>query len=246
MNIELIYVLIAIGVGFGATLVMDLWGIFVKHTFNIPSPNYCFVGRWLRYMPEGVFLHSSIAAAPQKPAECTVGWIAHYAMGVIFALTLVLLPLLSGCGSPRFCGRWSWALLPSQSHFLSCSRHSGWASRLRRRQTLLKPGSEASRITLCSGSAYIFQHWLSASCSRLMPNMKYKGSCHCGRVAFEVEGEIKGSPTFPSSGQPYCSEPCRQLSLVDRPWPKSARITSTIPFFGLPKGSPTVLCRRVQ
>ena len=91
MNIELIYVLIAIGVGFGATLVMDLWGIFLKHTFNIPSPNYCFVGRWLRYMPEGVFRHSSIAAAPQKPAECAVGWIAHYAIGVIFALALVLL-----------------------------------------------------------------------------------------------------------------------------------------------------------
>ena len=42
-------------------------------------------------MPEGIFRHSSIAAAPQKPAECTVGWIAHYAIGVIFALTLVLL-----------------------------------------------------------------------------------------------------------------------------------------------------------
>ena len=26
-----------------------------------------------------------------------------------------------------------------------------------------------------------------------MPNMKYKGSCRCGRVAFEVEGEIKGA-----------------------------------------------------
>ena len=90
MNIELIYVLIAIGVGFGATLVMDLWGIFLKHTFNIPSPNYCFVGRWLRYMPEGVSRHSSIAA-PQKPAECAVGWIAYYAIGVIFALALVLL-----------------------------------------------------------------------------------------------------------------------------------------------------------
>jgi Protein of unknown function (DUF2938) len=91
MNIELIYVLIAIAVGFGATLVMDLWGIFLKHTFNIPSPNYCFVGRWLCYMPEGIFRHSSIAAAPQKPAECPVGWIAHYAIGVIFALALVLL-----------------------------------------------------------------------------------------------------------------------------------------------------------
>lgn len=91
MNIELIYVLISIVVGFGATLVMDLWSIFLKRTFNIPSPNYCFVGRWLLYMPEGVFRHSSIAAAPQKPAECVIGWIAHYAIGVIFALALVLL-----------------------------------------------------------------------------------------------------------------------------------------------------------
>jgi hypothetical protein len=23
--------------------------------------------------------------------------------------------------------------------------------------------------------------------------MKYKGSCHCGRIAFEVEGELKGA-----------------------------------------------------
>jgi hypothetical protein len=91
MNIELIDALIAIAVGFGATLVMDLWSIFLKFSFNIPFPNYCFVGRWLRYMPEGVFRHSSIAAAPKKPAECTVGWIAHYAIGVIFALALVLL-----------------------------------------------------------------------------------------------------------------------------------------------------------
>jgi DUF2938 family protein len=91
MNSELVYVLIAVAVGLGATLVMDLWGIFLKHTFNIPSSNYCLVGRWLRYMPEGIFRHSSIAATPQKPAECAVGWIAHYAIGVMFALALVLL-----------------------------------------------------------------------------------------------------------------------------------------------------------
>jgi len=96
MNIELIHVLIAIAVGFGATLVMDLWGIFLKHAFNVPSSNYCFVGRWLCYMPDGIFLHKSIAAAPQKPAECAVGWIAHYAIGAIFALALVLL------ASPRW------------------------------------------------------------------------------------------------------------------------------------------------
>ena len=91
MNIELIYVLNTVAVGFGATLVMDLWCVFLKLTFNVPFPNYCFVGRWLRYMPHGIFRHDSIAAAPQKSAECIVGWIAHYALGAMFALALVLL-----------------------------------------------------------------------------------------------------------------------------------------------------------
>jgi Protein of unknown function (DUF2938) len=85
------YVLLAIAVGFGATLVMDLWSIFLKRAFNIPSSNYCLVGRWLCYMPDGVFRHRSIAAAPKKPAECAVGWIAHYAIGALFAWALVLL-----------------------------------------------------------------------------------------------------------------------------------------------------------
>jgi hypothetical protein len=91
MNMKLIDVLTAIAVGLGSTLLMDSWSIFLKRAFNIPSPNYCFVGRWLHYMPEGIFRHSSIAAVPQKPAECTVGWIAHYVIGVVFALWLVLL-----------------------------------------------------------------------------------------------------------------------------------------------------------
>lgn len=89
MNSEITYVLITMAVGLGATLVMDLWSIFLNRAFNIPAPDYCFVGRWLRYMPEGVFRHSSIATAPQKSAECAVGWVAHYAIGVTYALSLV-------------------------------------------------------------------------------------------------------------------------------------------------------------
>ena len=91
MNVEFIHIVAAIGVGIGATLVMDLWSLFLKRTFNIPAPNYCFVGRWLRHMPQGTFRHDSIAAAARKPAECIVGWIAHYATGIVFALVLVLL-----------------------------------------------------------------------------------------------------------------------------------------------------------
>jgi len=81
----------AIAIGIGATLVMDLWNLFLKRTFSIPSLNYCLLGRWVRHMPGGTLRHASITAAPAKPLECTVGWIAHYTIGVVFALVLVLL-----------------------------------------------------------------------------------------------------------------------------------------------------------
>jgi hypothetical protein len=80
----------AIAAGIGATLVMDLWGILLKRVFNIPAPNYCLVGRWLGHMGNGVFKHASIAAAARKPAECALGWVAHYTIGVLFAFALAL------------------------------------------------------------------------------------------------------------------------------------------------------------
>ena len=81
----------AILIGLGATLTTDLWSVFLKRVFKIAAPNYCLVGRWLRTMPEGTFRHSSITSAPQKNAECVVGWIAHYLIGITFAVTFVTL-----------------------------------------------------------------------------------------------------------------------------------------------------------
>jgi uncharacterized membrane protein YagU involved in acid resistance len=84
------YILRAIAIGVGASLLMDLWNLFLKRTFGISSLNYCLLGRWLRHMPGGTFRHASITYAPQKPFECTVGWIAHYTIGVVFALLFVV------------------------------------------------------------------------------------------------------------------------------------------------------------
>jgi hypothetical protein len=89
MSIEANDILGAIAVGIGATLVMDLWNLFLKRTFGIPSLSYCLLGRWVRYMPEGILRHASIATAQQKPHECAVGWIAHYTIGVVLALVFV-------------------------------------------------------------------------------------------------------------------------------------------------------------
>lgn len=91
MNSLALSLISAILIGLGATLTTDLWALFLNRAFKIPTPNYCLVGRWLRTMPEGIFRHSNIAFAPQKSAECTVGWIAHYMIGITFAIAFVAL-----------------------------------------------------------------------------------------------------------------------------------------------------------
>lgn len=101
MGIEIIYIVDAILVGVGATLIMDLWALFLKYSFKIPSLNYCFVGRWLCYMPTGTFKHTSIAAATQKQYECVVGWVAHYLIGAGFAVVLVMYASASWLENPN-------------------------------------------------------------------------------------------------------------------------------------------------
>ncbi len=78
-------------IGLGATLTFDLWGQFLKRTLKIIPSNICLVGRWIRYMPEGIFTHSNIASTPRKSAECVFGWIAHYTIGIAFAIIFVTL-----------------------------------------------------------------------------------------------------------------------------------------------------------
>jgi hypothetical protein len=79
---------------------MDLWALFLKRAFGISSASYCLVGRWFRHMPEGKFMHASIANASQKRFECTVGWIAHYVIGAVYALMLVALVSASWLAQP--------------------------------------------------------------------------------------------------------------------------------------------------
>jgi hypothetical protein len=89
MNNLTLSFLSAILIGLGATLTFDLLAMLLKYAFKITPSNICLVGRWVRYMPEGTFKHSNIESAPQKSGECTVGWIAHYTIGIMFAIAFV-------------------------------------------------------------------------------------------------------------------------------------------------------------
>jgi hypothetical protein len=91
MDVQATVIFGGAAVGVGATLVQDLWNLFLKRAFGIPSLDPCLLGRWLGHMPAGTFTHASIAAAQPKRLECAVGVMAHYTIGAVFALALVLL-----------------------------------------------------------------------------------------------------------------------------------------------------------
>ena len=82
-------VLETIVIGIGATAVMDIWGAIRKRILGIPPADYAMVGRWIGHMTRGTFRHDRIAAAAPIPGERAIGWVAHYAIGVLFAAGLI-------------------------------------------------------------------------------------------------------------------------------------------------------------
>lgn len=80
----------AVAVGVIATIVMDIWALFLTYMFKVPSLNYGFVGRWSGHMVLGKWSHSTIAHSPAIPAETFIGWTVHYVTGILFALVLLI------------------------------------------------------------------------------------------------------------------------------------------------------------
>jgi hypothetical protein len=79
----------AVLIGIGATIVMDLWAVVRKRVFGIASLDYRMLGRWIGNLPRGRFVHDSIGAASPVRGELIIGWCAHYAIGITFALLLL-------------------------------------------------------------------------------------------------------------------------------------------------------------
>jgi hypothetical protein len=96
-NVEFILRIILIGVG--ATLAMDLWALLLEQ-FGIPSLNFAFLGRWIGHLPNGQWVHKSIANTVPVRSELLMGWGAHYAIGMSFAALLVSTYGLSWARAP--------------------------------------------------------------------------------------------------------------------------------------------------
>lgn len=91
MDITPQFIIHAIIIGTGATIVLDIWAIFLKLAFDLAPSNYGLFGRWLGHFSRGQFVHNNIAQAAPFPHEKILGWASHYAIGIIFAALLLIL-----------------------------------------------------------------------------------------------------------------------------------------------------------
>ena len=73
-------------IGACATFVIDVWALFVKQVLRLPTANWALVGRWFGYLPRGKFVHRPIADSAAIANELALGWIAHYATGIVYGI----------------------------------------------------------------------------------------------------------------------------------------------------------------
>ncbi|ENV34637.1 MULTISPECIES: DUF2938 domain-containing protein [Acinetobacter] len=87
VNIQLFLKIILIGVG--ATIILDLWALFLNKFFRIPITNWAMVGRWLGHIPKGELVQKQLNKAPSLDYELGLGWLAHYLIGISYILVLI-------------------------------------------------------------------------------------------------------------------------------------------------------------
>ena len=75
--------------GVAGSALMDAWGLVLRRRFHVPTLDYALLGRWIGHFTRGRFTHNRIAAAEPIRWERPLGWLAHYAIGVTFALLLL-------------------------------------------------------------------------------------------------------------------------------------------------------------
>ncbi|WP_049999306.1 DUF2938 domain-containing protein [Halococcus sediminicola] len=85
MNEELELVIRVALIGVGATVIMDIWALFLKHAFGISSLDNRMVGRWFGHFSHGSFMHNNIRESSPIPGERIIGWSAHYVIGITWA-----------------------------------------------------------------------------------------------------------------------------------------------------------------
>jgi hypothetical protein len=99
MNEQMEFVLRAVLIGTGATMVMDAWALALRR-LGIASLNFALLGRWIGHWRDGQWMHETIGRSAPVRGERLLGWGAHYTIGITFAALLLSIVGLPWARSP--------------------------------------------------------------------------------------------------------------------------------------------------
>lgn len=77
-------------IGIAATAFFDAWLLLLNKLLRMPTASFGLIGRWLGHMARGRFAHAAIARAEPVRHELALGWLFHYAVGLVFAAGLLV------------------------------------------------------------------------------------------------------------------------------------------------------------
>lgn len=89
-------------VGIGGTAAMDAWAIFLWAACGQGRPDFGPMGRWFWHLHRGTVFHPDIGEAAAFRRETALGWLGHYAVGVVYGVVLVALTGRRWLEAPTF------------------------------------------------------------------------------------------------------------------------------------------------
>ena len=95
-----------VAIGIGATILMDIWAVLLWKVFGQAQPNWRPVGRWFFHLGRGKVFHDDIALAAPYASEHALGWISHYAVGILYGVVLALIVGPAWFAAPTFLPAW--------------------------------------------------------------------------------------------------------------------------------------------
>lgn len=93
-------------IGIGATVLMDIWAVLLWKAFGQARPNWAPVGRWFWHLKSGTVFHDDIGKAEPYANELALGWIGHYAVGILYGVILALIAGSAWFAAPTFLPAW--------------------------------------------------------------------------------------------------------------------------------------------
>ncbi|MBX3569941.1 MAG: DUF2938 domain-containing protein [Rhizobiaceae bacterium] len=117
-------------VGIGATILMDLWAILINRVAGIPLPNWGLVGRWVWHLKDGKVFHDDIGRAAPYRGEAALGWLFHYAVGLVYGVILVAAVGPEWLAAPTFLPAFIWGIVTVGAGWflLAPGLGAGWAA----------------------------------------------------------------------------------------------------------------------